>query len=244
MGAENWFEHWFDSPYYHILYDHRDEKEAELFIKKLYEKLNLKPNMEVLDLACGAGRHSKVMQELGLNTIGADLSENSIAEAKKMENSQLRFAVHDMREELPFKNLDFIFNLFTSFGYFNDKSENLMVLNAAYDALKPGGRMLIDFFNVEVVVAYLVPQEKQVKQGITFHIQRELGEENIVKHIRFSDNGKAYSFSERVQVLDLNDFANLFVQAGFNLVDVFGDYELNNFHPKESKRLIMLIEKD
>jgi len=244
MSADNWFEHWFDSPYYHILYDHRDEKEAALFIKNIYEELELKPGMKVLDLACGAGRHAKVMNELGLNAIGVDLSENSIATAKKMENPTLNFAVHDMREPLPFQDLDVVFNLFTSFGYFNSKSENLMVLNSAYNALKPGGRMLIDFFNIEVVVAYLIPQENQTKQGIEFNIQRELGEDAIVKRIQFNDKGKAYQFIERVQVLGLNDFANLFVQAGFNLVDVYGDYQLNSFEPKESKRLIMLIEKD
>lgn len=244
MSADNWFEHWFDSPYYHILYDHRDEKEAELFIKNLYKELELKPGMTALDLACGAGRHAKVMNELGLNAIGVDLSENSIASAKKMENSTLNFSVHDMREPLPYKDLDVVFNLFTSFGYFNSKSENLMVLNSAYEALKPGGHMLIDFFNIEVVVAYLIPQENQKKQGIEFNIQRELGEDAIVKRIQFNDKGKAYQFIERVQVLGLNDFANLFVQAGFNLIDVYGDYQLNDFEPKESKRLIMLIEKD
>lgn len=244
MSADNWFEHWFDSPYYHILYDHRDEREAEIFIKNIYSKLDLKPGIKVLDLACGAGRHAKVMNDLGLDAIGVDLSENSIKSAKKMENTSLHFDVHDMREPLPYKDLDVVFNLFTSFGYFNSKSENLMVLNAAYDALKPGGRMLIDFFNVEVVVAYLIPQEVQVKQGIEFNIQRELGEDAIVKRIQFNDQGNAYQFIERVQVLGLNDFANLFVQSGFNLVDVFGDYQLNAFEPKESKRLIMLIEKD
>ncbi|NQX98132.1 MAG: hypothetical protein HRT73_09675, partial [Flavobacteriales bacterium] len=40
-NSENseWFEDWFDSPYYHILYKNRDDKEAKDFISNLINYL-------------------------------------------------------------------------------------------------------------------------------------------------------------------------------------------------------------
>jgi 2-polyprenyl-3-methyl-5-hydroxy-6-metoxy-1,4-benzoquinol methylase len=61
----NWFESWFDSPFYHKLYHQRDFSEAENFIKKLYDFLKLKENLNVLDLACGKGRHALSLNQLG-----------------------------------------------------------------------------------------------------------------------------------------------------------------------------------
>ena len=54
----SWFTNWFDSPYYHILYKNRDEKEAQVFIDNLIEKLQLKKSSKLIDIACGKGRHA------------------------------------------------------------------------------------------------------------------------------------------------------------------------------------------
>jgi len=55
----NWFEHWFNSPYYHILYKDRNEKEAQIFIDNLISYLQIPKKSNILDIACGNGRHSK-----------------------------------------------------------------------------------------------------------------------------------------------------------------------------------------
>jgi len=55
---EDWFKTWFDTKYYHSLYEHRDDNEAVYFIERLIEHLNLNRGADVMDLACGKGRHS------------------------------------------------------------------------------------------------------------------------------------------------------------------------------------------
>src|SRR5688500_2509825 len=115
---QEWFSTWFDSPYYHILYNNRDEQEAEQFMDKLLAYLHPKPHEKVLDLACGKGRHSVYLNQKGFDVTGIDLSEQSIAYARQFENERLHFAVHDMREVYQPETFDFILNLFTSFGYF------------------------------------------------------------------------------------------------------------------------------
>ncbi|MFI0492366.1 SAM-dependent methyltransferase, partial [Flavobacterium sp.] len=117
--TQNWFASWFDTPYYHILYKERNDHEAQIFMDNITHYLNLPENAKVLDLACGKGRHSIYLNQLGYEVVGADLSENSIAEANKSQNETLKFQVHDMRETFDDK-FDAIFNLFTSFGYFEN----------------------------------------------------------------------------------------------------------------------------
>lgn len=78
MISAEWFENWFDSPYYHLLYSHRDENEAELFIRNLINKTGINKEEKVWDNACGRGRHAKILKELGLQVIATDLSDNNI----------------------------------------------------------------------------------------------------------------------------------------------------------------------
>ena len=75
----SWFVNWFDSPYYHLLYKNRDEKEAQVFIDNLIEKLQLKKGSKLIDIACGKGRHATYFNKKGMNVVGVDLSKNSIA---------------------------------------------------------------------------------------------------------------------------------------------------------------------
>jgi 2-polyprenyl-3-methyl-5-hydroxy-6-metoxy-1,4-benzoquinol methylase len=89
--SPEWFENWFDSEYYHLLYDNRNHEEADLFVSNLLAFLKLPKGAKVMDLACGKGRHSYFLNASGLDVLGVDLSSNSISEAKEMENESLHF---------------------------------------------------------------------------------------------------------------------------------------------------------
>ena len=239
---EEWFATWFDSPYYHVLYDHRNDEEAADFLQKLVEYLSIPKNSKVLDLCCGAGRHSRVLQRLGLEVSGCDLSANSIQEAKLNSAPEIVFFEHDMRDSLSEKYA-VIFNLFTSFGYFDDLSDNLKVLNAVNEALNPGGLFVLDFMNVHKVEAELKRRQEIQKGTIRFFIQREISAGKVVKSIAFEDAGKSYFFQEKVQALTLDNFRELFEKSGLKIREIFGNYQLEGFNPVESDRLIFVCEK-
>lgn len=239
--VNNWFASWFDSPYYHILYKDRDQEEAQVFMDTLVHYLNLPEEAKILDLACGKGRHAIHLNQLGFTVLGADLSANSILEANKSANTTLHFKEHDMRE--PFEEkFDAIFNLFTSFGYFENPADNLKTLKAIKDSLTEYGFAVIDFMNVHQVLANLVPEEVKTVDGIDFHIKRYLKDSFIYKEIDFEDQGNRYHFTEKVSALTLGDFENLMEQADIFLLDIFGDYKLKKFHKMESERLIMIFK--
>jgi SAM-dependent methyltransferase len=236
-----WFASWFDTPYYHILYKDRDYAEAQVFMDNITQYLNLPDDAKILDLACGKGRHSIYLNELGYDVTGADLSENSIAEASKHANDKLHFEVHDMR--IPFEQkFDAIFNLFTSFGYFENDADNLTTLKAIQESLSEYGFAVIDFMNVQNVIENLVPEEVKTVDNIDFHIKRYLKDGHIFKEIDFEDNGEKFHFTEKVQALTLQNFEEMMEEAGIYLLDTFGDYKLKKFYKNQSERLIMVFK--
>jgi len=239
--TEKWYASWFDTPYYHILYKDRDYSEAQAFMDNLTNYLNLPENGKILDLACGKGRHSIYLNELGYNVTGVDLSEQSINHAKQFENQSLKFAVHDMTKPFP-ETFDAVFNLFTSFGYFEDDECNLRTIKAIKAELNEFGFGVIDFMNSEYIIDNLVLEDTKTVEGIDFLQQRRLENGYIIKDISFTINGEPYKFQERVKAFTLKDFEILFEKAGVHLLDVFGDYKLRNYFPKTSERLIMIFK--
>jgi SAM-dependent methyltransferase len=241
-AAHFWYSSWFDSPYYHILYRDRDNKEAENFMDHLTRFLKLPKNGELLDLACGKGRHSIYLNKLGYSVIGADLSAASILFAKQFENETLKFIEHDMSLSFQ-KKFDAIFNLFTSFGYFEDEDDNLRTLRAIKAGLKENGCGVIDFLNSDYAIKNLIPHDTKVVEGITFHIERYLEDDHFIKNINFYDGGKEYNFTEKVRALTLKDFLRYFDQAGILLKHCFGDYKLNEYDKETSERLILIFNQ-
>lgn len=242
-ATREWFGEWFDSPYYHILYKHRDYEEAKAFIDKLDQLLDFHPKQKILDLACGKGRHSIYLNSKDLDVVGVDLSPHNIVEARKFENEKLHFYVHDMRRTFREEAFDFVLNLFTSFGYFRTEEENEEAICATTRALKPGGYFILDFLNPALVINKLVPCEEKTIDGILFKISRRFREGYILKDIEFEAEGKFYSFQERVQAIRKEEFMQYFEKAGLSLKQVFGDYDLNPFEEDTSQRMIFRLQK-
>lgn len=244
MKSKEWFESWFDTSYYHSLYKNRDEQEAKLFVTKLVEFLNLKRGTKVLDLACGKGRHSVTLNELGMNVLGVDLSTNSIQCAKQFENPTLRFDVHDMRDIIPNKTFNTVFNLFTSFGYFASQSDNEKVIRAVYQMVESNGLFVLDFMNSEKMVANLIEHEQKEVDGIVYDLSKRYDGQHIYKDIRFTDLDQQFHYTERVQALKLIDFESLLISNKFQIIHTFGDFNLNPFDAKTSDRLILIATKN
>jgi SAM-dependent methyltransferase len=240
VQGKEWFADWFDTTYYHTLYKNRDLCEAKEFIQRLVDHLPLRKGDRVLDLACGKGRHALTLSESGFELLGVDLSEKSIAKAKELESDNLKFRVHDMREVLPNEQFDAIFNLFTSFGYFDSIQENEKAIDSLSKMLKPNGLLVIDFMNIHQVVENLVESETKTVDGIDFDIRRFYDGKHIFKDIRFRADGQDHWFTERVQALELEDFSALLDAANFKILDSFGDFDLRPFDESSSERLIII----
>ncbi len=240
---KKWFEEWFDSPYYHILYKNRDTNEAIKFINLLAKKLNLKSTSSILDLGCGKGRHSLQLNKHYNKVVGIDLSSKSILAAKKHESESLSFFKADMRNFTSDKKFNAIFNLFTSFGYFDDQRDNIRVLESCNDLLIKDGVLIIDYLNAEKIKNNYKKKEEKVIDGISFNIRREIINNRIVKSIAFEHQKKSFNFEEKVQLLTKNDFIEKFKATGFEIIYCWGNYKLQDFNPLNSDRLILVARK-
>ncbi len=238
-----WFESWFDTPYYHQLYNNRDYTEAESFITKLTADLQLPQNSKIIDLACGKGRHSVFLNQLGYDVLGLDLSRHSIEFDKQFENRSLKFSVHDMRNPIDSDPVDAVFNLFTSFGYFNHENDDKKVFQSVYDVLKPGGFFVLDYLNEEYVRKNIIPESVIKRDHIEFRISKKIEGRHIVKDIRFEADGKSHHFFEKVKLHTLEAINSYASDCGFERIKIWGDYQLNEFKKETSLRCINLFKK-
>jgi len=240
-NTKDWFVSWFNTKYYHTLYKNRDYKEAQLFMQNLIAILNLKKGSKLLDLGCGKGRHAIYLNTLGFDVTGADLSANSITYAKQFENEMLHFYEHDMRVEFHSK-FDAILNLFTSFGFFEEDAEDILVLKNIKKGLNKNGVAVIDFMNTKKVNATLIPFEEKTIDGVTFKIHRFIENGFVHKEINFFADGKQHQFIEKVKCIDLKKAKNYMQTVGFTIKYQFGNYQLEDFNKATSDRLILVLE--
>ena len=175
----DWFESWFGSPYYHILYEHRDELEAQAFVERLLKYLQPLPMSTMADIACGEGRFSIELAEYGYDVTGIDLSSASIEKAKKHEHEHLHFMVHDMRYPFYINYFNYVFNFFTSFGYFATERDHMMAAKSFAAGMKKGGLLIIDYLNKEQSLSKVVPDETLQRGQYECKLERKLEENHL-----------------------------------------------------------------
>lgn len=239
-----WFESWFDSRYYPILYSNRSEEEAKNAVIAMSRELKLPDSSKVLDLACGRGRHAVVLASQGYDVTGVDLSAHSIADASANAGERLRFFVHDMRRPVAINYFDAVFNFFTSFGYFESSRDNIRTLTAVAACLRKNGSFVLDYFNSESVRKAVAsdPEGSKHIDGIHFHWKKKIEGEFCIKLIEVNDQGRIFHFQERVQLFTETQMREM-LEKLFLVNKVFGDYSLTQFNPEKSDRMIFYCSK-
>jgi SAM-dependent methyltransferase len=246
MSERSWYKDWFSSPFYHKLYFERDDKEAEAFILKLIDHLKPATGSYILDVACGRGRHSRILAQKGFLVTGIDLSFESIAYAKKAGDENPEFYQHDMR--LPFRvnYFDYTFNFFTSFGYFRTRREHDDTMRTIANGLKPNGIFVIDYLNVHYAEDHLLYHEEKKINGTRYEIHRWHDETHFYKRIIIDDSRvlQPLSFTEKVSKFSFGDLNDMLSFQGLQVQEVFGDYQLGNYDTKSKPRMIIVAKKN
>lgn len=240
-----WFAAWFDSAHYHRLYAHRDTIEAAELVDALVRRLAPPAGASILDLGCGSGRHARRLAAHGFAVTGLDLSAASLARAQQRPGAPVRFVLQDMRRPFGTRAFDCVVSLFTSFGYFDDPVDHHAVVDNIARALRPGGRVVLDYLNIASVEPRLVPEEIAEYAGVVYRVSRWSDAAAIYKRIVVEDPAAPgpVSFVERVTKLAARDFARLFARAGLVVEALFGDYALGAFEADVSPRLILVARK-
>ncbi len=211
-----WFESWFESEEYLKVYKHRDEKEARLLVESIISITNIKNKSKILDIACGAGRHSIEFAKKGFIVTAFDLSKNLLNNAKvnaQKAGVDIDFIRADIRDFYIDVKFDLVLNLFTSFGYFESDEENLT----------PNSILRIE--DEEII------QNRRIEKG------------RVIKDIIIKKNGREEHFNESVKIYSLNEIKSRLELTNFNIKNIFGSFDGTEFDENLSDRIIIIARK-
>lgn len=241
-----WFESWFNTSEYLNVYRHRNQTEAAQLVRLILDNVCLPQNSKILDLACGAGRHSVLFAEKGYNVTAVDLSDTllkvAVEHAKALE-LKIKFLKSDLRYLELDDKYNMIVNLFTSFGYFDSDKENIGVIQKAIRLLEPGGYFVLDFLNKNYVEKNLIKySEEPVENGLLIQ-ERSILENRVTKKITIRKNNHEEFYSESVRLFTSEELLNIFKRRGLAIKKTFGDFHGNKFDKENSPRIIIIAEK-
>lgn len=232
-------------------YAHRTDSDARAEVRFLSRLLGPAPGKLVLDLCCGAGRHSRALARAGYRVVGVDLSAPLLHEAHRAAIPRLQLCLRADARRLPLRDgvFDGAVNLFTSFGYFEREEEDLEVLCAVCGALKPGGLFVLDFFNLAPTVSRLVPRtESRLKDACVVEERRyDPRRRRLEKTIRCEESrglSAPLELLESVRAYSPEELAAMLRRAGLATAERFGDLRGSPFDARNSPRCVLVGRKD
>jgi ubiquinone/menaquinone biosynthesis C-methylase UbiE len=245
-GKREWFHDFFDGLYGRVLGGRAHEKRAPREAALIKRVLHLRKGQRVLDCPCGLGRIARQLARLGLEVTGVDLTASYIRRARRRAARRglaIRFVQGDMRElEFP-KKFHAVVNWFSSFGYFDDGG-NLAAARAAYRALRPGGRFLIEGLNKTWVLGHWRPEAEEVHAGVRIRSQASwngrTGRVCNVWTLTCGSVRERHAFSMRLY--SAAELRRLLARAGFRDVRVLARPSLGRV-TRHSRRMIAIARR-
>ncbi len=241
-----WWETFF-GPDYLKQYE-ADEERTAAEVRGVETIVHLRKGARILDLACGAGRHSIALAKRGYAVTGYDLSEDLLKAARsaaRAAHADVEFAHGDMRS-LPYRGeFDAVINMFSSFGYFESADDDRNVLSGVARALRARGKFLMERFNRESL-AYELPLQgwrvgpdgSVILQEDTFDVLR--GRYDTRQIVIDREGTREHLGSVRAYTLP--ELKDLFDAAGMPIHRVLGGLDLSPYRAR-SRRLVLYAVK-
>lgn len=240
-----WYKNWFGKEYLE-LYSHRDHEEAKKQVDFILSQIPLTTSADILDIACGNGRHLIEFAKRGFKCTGNDLSKELIQVAQanaKKENLEIVFRNSDMRD-LPFENqsFDLAISMFTSFGYFETDQEHIETLKEWNRVLKTGAYLFMDYLDKNYLINHLREESTEQINDKTVKQNRRIIAGRIVKTIEIADNNtkEKKEFIESVKLYEESDIRQMLESAGFSYIVRYTEKTID----PESSRLMLSARKN
>jgi ubiquinone/menaquinone biosynthesis C-methylase UbiE len=243
--SQAWWDGYFDDSFVEIYRDFLTPQRTENEIEGLREMVPLDPDAEVLDLACGWGRHSVAMARAGFRVTGLDFSDSLLARARKRAQAagvSPDFVKGDMREVPWADRFDLVVSMYSSLGYFLSDEEDLKVLRGVHRALKPGGVFVMETMHRDHIMGgYAERDWWSTDSGAIVWVEREFDAvEGISREwTRWSKPGKSGEKYHEMQLRTATDWDRLLRLAGLIPQDWYGDWGLAPFTHKSEELIVV-----
>jgi 2-polyprenyl-3-methyl-5-hydroxy-6-metoxy-1,4-benzoquinol methylase len=244
-----WWEAFFEETFLHLWPSSSTPDDEPSEVEALVSLLALPPEGRILDLACGYGRIAVPLARRGFQVTGLDLSEPLLAIAREraaQAGVTVEWRRADMRD-IPSEwsgQFDAVISIWNSFGYFADDHENQRVLAGAAQALKPGGRLLIDVSNRDRVVSTYRARDWDERDGLVLLQERAFDPVRGLNRtdLTWYEAGQRRQVQFAVRLYTPTELTRMVAAAGLRPVAYCGDWtgaELT----RESRHIILIAEK-
>jgi SAM-dependent methyltransferase len=244
-----WYREFFDDLYLRVYQPLEAPEQVRREVDFIVKALDLPAGAKVLDLCCGQGRHSLELARRGFQVVGVDLSEALLYAARKRAESEglsVTFLHCDMREIDFADEFDAVINMFTSFGYLESEAEDEKVLGKVVQALKSGGKFLLDVVNRDRLVRDFQAREwHAADEGWLVLEERtfdHLSGRMETRWVCVARDGVRYERLSSVRLYTTSELRTMLERAGLKVTNLFGDYD-GSPYSWDSQRLIVLACK-
>jgi len=228
MGARQqgwWQKNFF--PDFRPLFDMISPRQTNAEARYIIEKMNLRPGRKFLDCPCGIGRIALPLAKKGIRVTGVDITTSYLEELQskaKRRGLKIECIERDMRRIDFNEKFDAAGNLGTSFGYFENQSDDLLTLKKAYRALKPGGKFLLHVTNRDWIIAHFVPRDWSEIKGLKVIQKRTFDyEKSIIRSTWvFARDGREQDYQVDIRVYSCHEIIKMFARTGFIDIEAFG----------------------
>jgi SAM-dependent methyltransferase len=245
---KEWFD---DDSFWRDLYPFMfSEQRFAAATKQIAQALALtKPRgKSALDLCCGPGRCSLALARRGFTVTGIDRTKFLLDKARAKARAarlKIEWIQQDMRDFVRPDSFALVLSMFTSFGYFDDRGEDLTVLRNMFHSLQPGGICLIEVLGKERLAKVFQPTTSTPLPDGSLLVERHeifddwtriRNEWLLIKNTKV----KRFRFHNTVYSgLELRDRLEV---AGFADIRLYGNLEGAPYGP-DAERLIAVATK-
>jgi SAM-dependent methyltransferase len=210
--------------------------------------MRVEPGAHLLDLACGPGRHSVALSRLGYRVTGVDRNASYLTRAKERASDamvQPEFIQDNMLRFQREGTFDGAINLFSSFGYFENRVEDVQVMRNICASIKPGARAVVDLAGKEFLARQYATKDWHALGGGRFWLEcREVlpGWEKLRAQWMFVGSGEPKDFVVEIRVYSGAELQEVMLQAGFAEVEILGGLD-GRPYDREAARLVAVGRK-
>jgi SAM-dependent methyltransferase len=206
------------------------------------------PGKSALDLCCGPGRCSIALAKKGFSVTGVDKTKFLLDKARagaRPARLKIEWVQADMRDFVRPDSFALALSMFTSFGYFDDRREDMVVLQNMFRSLQPGGACLIEVLGKERLAKILQPTTSTVLPDGTLMVERhEIFDDwtRVRNEWLLIKNGKVKQFQFHHTVYSGLELRDRLERAGFTGVRLYGSLAGDEFGP-DAERLVAVAHK-
>jgi len=246
-----WCADFFDNSFAEQYLERPYDDEMKKTVKFLQEKLHLQDNDIIFDQCCGIGSVSLALAKNNYQTIAVDLIDSYIKRAKGKATKLSKFYADDAYKFTTNTLCDAAVNWWTSFGYDQDDSQNIKMLERIYESLKPGKYFALDYMNSYKDLSYFKGKEtttiKSIRNGYETEWNSKLNQEKsmLIRTWIYTDESgnKVKKQGGGARLFTPEDFERMLSKCGFINIKFYGSVMGESFN-KESPRCIAVAQKE